>query len=48
MRYRVTSKHPVLEHAPGDEFDAEPSVQVSRLIASGALEIVADEPAPEE
>jgi hypothetical protein len=54
--YRVTSKQHVLGHEPGAEFEADiPEVQAARLLAGGALELVAGpadpgepEPKPEE
>lgn len=40
-RYRVASKHPVLDNEPGSEFEADiPEVQAARLLACGALETV--------
>jgi len=49
-RYRVASKHRVLGHEPGEEFEAEiDSVQEARLLAGGHLEPVSDDtPADEE
>lgn len=44
MTYRVSGIQPVLDHAPGTEFDAEISeIQEARLIAAGALERVEEQ-----
>lgn len=53
-RYRVLSKHAVLGHETGAEFEAElDAVQEARLLAGGHLELVAkakkaEEPEEEE
>lgn len=41
-RYRVASKHIVLGHKPGEEFDAElPAAQHAYLVGVGHLALVA-------
>jgi hypothetical protein len=44
-RYKVSGVQAVLDHEPGQIFRADiPLIQEQRLIASGALERLADEP----